>query len=77
MKKNIKESEVKFYLSELPAEKTAKGENLEKVNYCTKYVTLTETKEINGQKIKNKHKVKVFLNYDSMLQQILIKHANN
>ena len=77
MKKNIKESEVKFYLSEIAAEKTKKGLNLEKVNYCTKYVTLTETKEINGQKIKNKHKLKLFLNYDMMLQQILIKHDNN
>ena len=41
------------------------------------FIGRVETKEINGEKIKNKHKVKVFLNYDSMLQQILIKHANN
>jgi len=53
---NIKESEVKFYLSELPAEKTTKGQVLERLNYCTKYVTITEEKIINGQKLENKQK---------------------
>ena len=71
---NIKESDIKFYLSELPAEKTTKGQVLERLNYCTKYVTITEEKIINGQKLENKQKLKLFLNYDSMLQQILIKH---
>jgi len=71
----IKENEVEFCLSELPEEVNKKGEVLNKLNYCTKFLTITETKEVNGKITTNKQRLQVFLNYDSMLQQILNKYG--
>lgn len=45
----IKENEIEFCLSELPEEVNKKGEVLNKLNYCTKFLTVTETKEVNGK----------------------------
>ena len=73
----IKETEVKFCLSELPEEVNKKGEVLQRLNYCTKFLTITEEKEVNGKMISNKQRLQVFLNYDSMLQQILNKYGIN
>jgi len=77
MNKEIK-FETEFFLAELPAKKSERtGEKLERINYCEKRTRRIEQKEQNGKKVESVEEMHVFLNYDAMLQQILMKYGIN